>query len=105
MEPYGATQEPRMSKTLRIICYFFASSALMYAQPRAKAWVSVSSDGTLDLSHSFNSSGALNTVSRVSAGSYRVFYPGLVQNNNFGGITHASSTSTNRRCKTQPLSA
>src|SRR5512135_1895200 len=95
-----------MSKYVRIVSSLaavFAASSTLHAQPRAKAWVSVASDGTLDQNHSFNSSGALNTVTRNSAGQYVITYAGLGSNS--GGVAHVSSTSTTVRCKSQAFTS
>ncbi|MEO8369596.1 MAG: hypothetical protein ABI806_10370 [Candidatus Solibacter sp.] len=90
------SQSPRIVFTCSIL---LAATCALHAQPRAKAWVSAAPDGTLDPSHSFNSSGAINTVSRTSAGQYVITYPGV--GNGSGGMTHVTSTSTTVRCKSQ----
>ena len=66
---------------------------------RAKAWASVNADGTLNPTSSYNSSGALNTVVRLSAGLYQITYPGL--GNGSGGMSQISSASPLARCKSR----
>ena len=95
---------PNVSKTLRIVCYLLAATSSLHAQPRAKAWVSVASDGTLDPAHSFNSSGAINLITNLGVGAKRVSFPGLSANGETGGAIQVSSTIANRRCKASAFS-
>ena len=85
-----------MSKTPRIALFLIAATSCLHAQPRAKAWVSVSSNGTLDQSHSFNSSGAINSVSRLASDSLAASYTPftLYTLNSTGGAITANRSAT-----------